>query len=44
LGDQPVIVRTDDSTLHPAPGDVLKVRPQSGKVHWFDAGTGKRIA
>jgi len=43
LGDQAVIVRTDDSTLHPKPGDVLKVRPHPGKVHWFDPGTGLRI-
>ena len=44
LDGQALIVRTDDSTLHPDPGDVLKVRPQPGKIHWFDAGTGKRRA
>ncbi|MEO6271040.1 MAG: sn-glycerol-3-phosphate import ATP-binding protein UgpC [Lautropia sp.] len=43
LGGQAVIVRTDDSTLHPKPGDVLKVRPHPGKVHWFDPESGLRI-
>ena len=43
LGGQALIVRTDDSTLHPQPGDVLKVRPHPGKVHWFDPAGGKRI-
>ena len=43
LGEQALVVRTDDSTARPAPGEVLKVRPQPGKLHWFDAGSGKRI-
>jgi len=44
LGEQPLVVRTDDSTVRPEPGTQLKVRPQSGKLHWFDADSGKRIA
>jgi sn-glycerol 3-phosphate transport system ATP-binding protein len=43
LGDQAVVVRTDDSALHPESGQVLHVRPIAGKVHWFDSGSGKRI-
>ena len=43
LGEQALVVRTDDSTARPAPGEVLTVRPQPGKLHWFDAGSGKRI-
>jgi sn-glycerol 3-phosphate transport system ATP-binding protein len=43
LGGQSVVVRTDDSTMHPQPGDVLKVRPHPGKIHWFDPATGQRI-
>jgi sn-glycerol 3-phosphate transport system ATP-binding protein len=44
LGEQPVVVRTDDSTVRPEPGEVLKVQPHPGKLHWFDADSGKRIA
>ena len=43
LGEQALVVRTDDSTVRPEPGQVLKVRPQPGKLHWFDADSGKRI-
>jgi sn-glycerol 3-phosphate transport system ATP-binding protein len=43
LGEQAMVVRTDDSAVRPEPGDVLKVRPLPAKLHWFDAGTGKRL-
>ena len=43
LGEQALVVRTDDSATRPEPGEVLKVRPQPGKLHWFDADSGKRI-
>ncbi len=43
LGDQAMVVRADDTTVRPQPGDVLKVRPMPGKLHWFDADSGKRI-
>ena len=44
LGEQALVVRTDDSTVRPQPGELLKVRPQPGKLHWFDADSGKRLA
>jgi sn-glycerol 3-phosphate transport system ATP-binding protein len=44
LGEQALVVRTDDSTIRPEPGTHLKVLPQPGKLHWFDADSGKRIA
>ena len=43
LGNQAMVVRTDDSAVRPQPGDVLKVRPLPGKLHWFDPDGGKRI-
>jgi sn-glycerol 3-phosphate transport system ATP-binding protein len=44
LGEQAMVLRTDDSTVRPRPGDVLKVRPHPGKLHWFDADKGKRLS
>jgi sn-glycerol 3-phosphate transport system ATP-binding protein len=43
LGNEQVIVRTEESSAAPAPGATIHVAPREGKVHWFDAGTGKRI-
>jgi len=43
LGEQAMVVRTDDAIVRPQPGDMLKVRPLPGKLHWFDPGTGKRL-
>ncbi len=43
LGDQPIVVRTDDSALHPQPGQLLHVTPIQGKTHWFDPASGKRL-
>ena len=44
LGEQALVVRTDDSARRPEPGDQLKIRPQPGKLHWFDAASGKRLS
>jgi sn-glycerol 3-phosphate transport system ATP-binding protein len=43
LDNQPIVVRTDDTALHPEPGEVLHVRPLPGKIHWFDPASGKRL-
>jgi sn-glycerol 3-phosphate transport system ATP-binding protein len=43
LGSEQVIVRTEEGTPAPAPGSTIHVAPREGKVHWFDATTGKRI-
>jgi sn-glycerol 3-phosphate transport system ATP-binding protein len=43
LGDEQVIVRTEESSAAPASGSTIHVAPREGKVHWFDATTGKRI-
>ncbi|MEJ7929167.1 sn-glycerol-3-phosphate import ATP-binding protein UgpC [Ramlibacter sp. AN1015] len=43
VGDEPVIVRVDEGSAAPVPGQVLQVAPRPDRVHWFDAGTGKRV-
>ena len=42
LGEQLLIVRTEESQTPPALGSVIRVRPRPGREHWFDA-AGKRL-
>jgi sn-glycerol 3-phosphate transport system ATP-binding protein len=44
LGQEQVIVRVEEGGLAPAPDQVIRVRPREDRLHWFDAGSGKRIA
>ncbi|MBT9506064.1 sn-glycerol-3-phosphate ABC transporter ATP-binding protein UgpC [Rhodoferax sp.] len=41
-GDEMVIIRTEESHAVPALGSTIHVTPRRDKMHWFDAGTGKR--
>jgi sn-glycerol 3-phosphate transport system ATP-binding protein len=43
VGDEAVIVRTEEGLAAPKPDETIHVRPREGRVHWFDASTGKRI-
>ena len=43
LGDELIIVRTDENHTPPAVGATIHVTPRPDRVHWFDSGTGKRI-
>ena len=43
LGDEALIVRTDESDACPALGTTIHVRPRPERLHWFDAATKKRI-
>jgi sn-glycerol 3-phosphate transport system ATP-binding protein len=43
VGDDPIIVRIEEGLPSPVADDVVHVRPREGRVHWFDAATGKRI-
>jgi len=43
VGDDALIVRIDEGMPSPVAGDVVHVRPREGRVHWFDASSGKRI-
>ena len=42
LGGEQLIVRVEEGTLHPQPGDTLRVAPRPDRLHWFDAASGKR--
>jgi len=43
LGDEPLIVRTDESDACPAPGASIHVTPRPERMHWFDPANGKRL-
>jgi len=43
LDGEPLIVRVEEGTLAPRPGDRLHVAPRENRLHWFNADTGKRI-
>ncbi len=42
IGDEPVIVRTDEADHPPAAGDTVHIAARPDRLHWFDAGSGKR--
>lgn len=42
-GDELVIIRTEESHLAPTLGSTLHVTPRPGKIHHFDAASGKRL-
>ena len=43
LGDERVIVRTDEHHRAPAPGSTIFATPRSDRMHRFDAVSGKRL-
>jgi len=43
LGDEPLIVRTDESDACPALGASIHVAPRPERMHWFDAVSGVRL-
>ncbi|MCW5649290.1 MAG: sn-glycerol-3-phosphate import ATP-binding protein UgpC [Ramlibacter sp.] len=43
LGDEQLIVRTDEQHPAPQPDTTIHVAPREDRVHWFDAATGKRL-
>jgi sn-glycerol 3-phosphate transport system ATP-binding protein len=44
VGDEPIIVRTDESLPAPRPDSMIRVAPREDRLHWFNAATGKRLA
>jgi sn-glycerol 3-phosphate transport system ATP-binding protein len=43
LGDEQVIVRSEENQPVPEPDSIIHVTAREDRVHWFDAETGKRI-
>jgi len=44
LGSEQIIVRIEENKPAPVTGQAIHVRPREDRLHWFDAGTGRRIA
>ena len=44
LNGEQVIVRVEEHQPVPRTDQVIRVKPREDRLHWFDAGTGKRIA
>ncbi|MBT2325282.1 sn-glycerol-3-phosphate import ATP-binding protein UgpC [Variovorax paradoxus] len=42
IGDEQLIMRIDESDAHPSAGDTIRIAARQDKLHWFDAGSGKR--
>ncbi|MBC5765356.1 sn-glycerol-3-phosphate import ATP-binding protein UgpC [Ramlibacter albus] len=43
LGDEQIIVRIEEGQPSPKPDETIHVRPREGRLHYFDAQTGRRI-
>ena len=42
VGEEQLVVRADESQPAPVAGDTVKIAARQDKLHWFDAGSGKR--
>ncbi|PZQ75040.1 MAG: sn-glycerol-3-phosphate ABC transporter ATP-binding protein UgpC [Variovorax paradoxus] len=42
IGDEQIIMRADESQRAPKVGDTVRMAARPDKLHWFDAGSGKR--
>ncbi len=43
LGNELLIIRTDESTPAPAIGSTIHATPRADRLHWFNSDTGKRL-
>ena len=43
LNGEALVVRVEEGGFSPAPDSTIHVRPREGRLHSFDAATGKRI-
>ena len=43
VGDEQIIMRADESQGSPAVGDTVRMAARPARLHWFDAGSGKRV-
>ena len=44
IGEEQIIMRVDESESAAVTGDTVKIAARQDKLHWFDAGSGKRAA
>ena len=42
IGDEQLVMRADESQTPPVTGDTVRIAARQDKLHWFDAGSGKR--
>ncbi|SCK45291.1 sn-glycerol 3-phosphate transport system ATP-binding protein [Variovorax sp. HW608] len=42
IGEEQLVMRVDESQPAPVPGDTMRIAARPDKLHWFDAGSGKR--
>jgi len=42
IGDEQIIARVDEGQAAPKAGDTVRMSARKDKLHWFDAGSGKR--
>jgi sn-glycerol 3-phosphate transport system ATP-binding protein len=43
LNGEQIIVRMEEQQRAPEPDQIIHVRPREDRLHWFDAGSGKRL-
>jgi sn-glycerol 3-phosphate transport system ATP-binding protein len=43
IGEEQLIMRIDEGHVPPVEGDTVMIAARQDKLHWFDAGSGKRI-
>ena len=43
IGDEQIIMRADESEVPPEVGATVQMSARKDRLHWFDAGSGKRI-
>jgi sn-glycerol 3-phosphate transport system ATP-binding protein len=44
IGDEQLVMRADEGHTPPVAGDTIRIAARQDKLHWFDAGSGKRAA
>ena len=43
IGDEPIIMRTEEGQAAPDIGSTVHMAARKDRLHWFDAGSGKRV-
>jgi sn-glycerol 3-phosphate transport system ATP-binding protein len=44
IGEEQMVLRIDESVPAPALGASVRVAADENRLHWFDAGSGKRLS